>query len=49
MHFFYGEIVDLLEICYIAQFKIMERETIEAVSLRVNVHRAVVSAPKIKI
>ncbi len=47
VHLLNREIIDLPVILNIAHLKIVERETIEAVSLGVDVHRAVVGTPEI--
>ena len=47
VHFLDGEIVDLFVVFNVPHFKIMERKTVETISLGVDVHRAVVGATEI--
>ena len=44
-----GQLIDLFKVFDVAHFKIVERETIETVAFRVDVHWAVVGATEIKI
>ena len=48
MHLFYRKVIDLLEVLDIANFIIVEREAIKAISIRINVHGAIVCTTEIK-
>ena len=47
VHFLHSDIVDLLEVLDIPQFKTMKRETIKTIAFGVDVHRTVIGAPEI--
>ena len=49
MHLSHRELVDLLEVLDIPQLEIVEREAIETVPFRVDIHRAVVGTAEINV